>query len=232
MKIGIISAIKDEILDLLNKSKATMLLIKGQSKIFLGSLYKNEIIFLISGIGKVSSTIGATILIEYFSPKFIINIGTAGSISKNNKIGDIIVSKKICYHDVDITKFGFKHGQLKNLPQFFIPDKKLSHLFINTSKKLNIIVKYEIICTGDSFINTKKQIKKIKKFFPNSSAVEMEGAAIGQVCYIFKTPFIILKSISDLSNKNSAKSFKKFLKNSSYKISLIIEKMLSNLKKI
>lgn len=229
MNIGFIGAISKEIKIFDKKIKQKKIIYKNY-KINLVKFKKFNVIIIKSGIGKVSSAIAATLLIKKFYPKFIINIGTAGSLSKKINISDIIISNKNTYHDVDITIFGYKYGQIPKNPYYFLSNEKLINISKNCAKKLKIKNKIGEICTGDSFINNKKKKKFIKKKFPKAMAVDMESASIAQVCYKFSIPFISIRLISDLSNKNSKSTFKKSINNHYEKMTLLIQKILTEYK--
>lgn len=229
IKIGIISAMQEELYYLQKNIKSKLLFSKANYNFFSGNFKKFEIILLKCGIGKVSSAIGTTILINNFNPEFIINIGNAGALSSKLKIGDIVISKKNSYHDFDITKFGYKYGQVPSCPFSFISDINLIKIALQSLKKTNLFGVVGEICTGDTFINSTKKINFIKKFFPKAIAVEMEGASIAHVCYKFNIPFISLRLISDLANKNSIHDFKKFLIKKNNQIIILIKKILKNL---
>ncbi|WP_343183690.1 5'-methylthioadenosine/adenosylhomocysteine nucleosidase [Buchnera aphidicola] len=204
MKIIIVSALKKEIIILAKKNN----FIK-KKKIYIKSIYKKKILLSKLGIGKTSSGIQCSLLLKKYKPNLVINIGTAGSLTKNLKIGDYIIPNKLCYHDVDMTQFNNSIGQIEGFPKKF---KVNLNFFLKTKKffkKNNIKFKTGLSLSGDQFINNKKKVKKILKFFPKSISVDMESAAIAQTCYIFKTPFLIIRTISDFSNNNSNIIYKK-----------------------
>lgn len=228
INIAIIAALHKEIKKFNEEIKLTKKIQNKKYKINSGKFKKFNLISIISGIGKVSSAISTTLLIEQFSPEFIINIGTAGSLCKKLNVGDIIISKKNIYHDVDVTTFGYKYGQIPKNPAYFLSDKKLLNLAKKSAKKLKIKNKIGEICTGDCFIDNIEKKKKIKNFFPKAIAVDMESASISQVCYKFNIPFISIRIISDLSNKESKRLFKKSKNNNCNKIVFLVKNMLKN----
>ena len=52
--------------------------------------------------------------------------------------------------------------------------------------------------------------EKIREKF-NCDCVEMEGAAVAQVCYLNKIPFIVIRSISDIPNGKNEIDFNEYL---------------------
>lgn len=86
-----------------------------------------------------------------------------------------------------------------------------------------------LICSGDAFINGKEKINKIRQNFPNVVAVEMEAAAIAQVCNGFGVPFVIVRAVSDVADKESHLSFEEFLPLAAEKSSAIVLAMLNDI---
>ncbi|AYN24836.1 5'-methylthioadenosine/adenosylhomocysteine nucleosidase [Buchnera aphidicola] len=229
MKIGIIGAIEQEIkkiketIDNLTTEKI------GNIKIYKGKFKKIEIFLIRSGIGKVSASISTMILINLFQPDFIVNSGSAGSLNSSLKIGDIIIPKQTCYHDVNLTNFGYSRGQVPQYPKKFKTNKYLHEIL----KKIAINFKFKfltgLLITGDSFIRGNNFIKKIKNQFSSAIGVEMESTAIGQVCYQFKIPFIVIKSISDLSDSNATSNFEKNISIASLESSKLVILLLKKI---
>ncbi len=217
--IGIIIAIHKEAEIFIKKIKNKQYKLIKKKKIILGYINKKKIVFIKSGIGKVFSSIATILLIQNFKINYIINIGTSGSLKKKIYYQDIIIANKIRYHDVNITEFGYKLGQIPKTPKYY----KTKIPTIDKIKKINKYYKYNTyigeLISGDKFIN---KYQKIKKNFPKAISVDMESAAIAQTCFIFNTPLICIKIISDKSNKESKKDFYKNI----YKISIKINKIL------
>lgn len=226
MKIGIIGAIKKEIIFLLKKIKKCKIKEIGNFKFYNGYLHNVNIIILLSGVGKVSASIVTTLLITYYNPNVIINIGSAGSINPLLKIKNIILPNKTCYYDVDVSIFTYPIGQIPKYPRFFLINAKL----LNLAKKCIYRLKYKfqegLILTGDSFIYKKHMLQSILNHFPSAIAIDMESTAITQVCYNFKKPILIIRAISDFANKYATWSFKKNIKQASYCATQVVEEIL------
>ncbi|MFP3029445.1 MAG: 5'-methylthioadenosine/S-adenosylhomocysteine nucleosidase [Arsenophonus sp.] len=229
MKIAIIGAMEQEVALLRKQIDAQLALSLGGCEIYYGKFDDLDIALLKSGIGKVSAALGTTLLIEHFSPKFIINTGSAGGLIPTLHVGDIVVSTEVCYHDVNITAFGYQPGQMAQCPATFKADKKLIELTKKCIEKLDLHAVRGLICSGDSFINGAKELTYIRQTFPTAIAVEMEGSAIGHVCHQFGIPFVIVRAISDVVYKQSCLSFEEFLPVAARQSSLMVQTMLANL---
>src|SRR5690625_865129 len=122
MKYGIIGAMDEEI-ELLKEKMTNKQEIEIASVLFIeGKLNGKEIILLKSGIGKVNSAMATTILLERFQPTHVINTGSAGGFSNKLEVGDVVVGDEVVHHDVDVTAFDYKYGQVPNMPASFAAD--------------------------------------------------------------------------------------------------------------
>jgi adenosylhomocysteine nucleosidase len=164
------------------------------------------------GIGKVASAAATALLIQAFAPDAVINTGSAGGFDPDLDIGDLVIASKLLHHDVDVTHFGYQLGQVPKMPLYFESDPKLISYAENAISSLNNVkVKTGLVCSGDSFVGSDEAADKIKANFSDMKAVEMEGAAIGQVCHLMNTPFVVIRSLSDIAGKTSTMSFEAYL---------------------
>ncbi len=229
MIIGIISAINEEINFFKKKINKTKKKKYKTIKITKGKINNIKIILIESGIGKTSATIATTIMITKYHPNYIINIGSAGSLKKKIQFQNIIIVNKLCYHDVNITSFKYKIGQIPNFPQYFICDKNIIKYIIYICIINKISFNIGNIVSGDFFLDKHKKKKEIKNTFPKSICIDMEATSIAQTCYLFKTKFICIKIISDKSNSLSNKDFYKNINLISQKISFILLKIINKI---
>ncbi|HEY8364235.1 MAG TPA: 5'-methylthioadenosine/adenosylhomocysteine nucleosidase [Haloplasmataceae bacterium] len=224
--IGIIGAMEEEV-ESLKKLMNDLEIRSYRGFLFYkGKIADKDIVLMQSGIGKVNASVGTTILLEHFLVELIINIGTAGGIKPSCEVLDIVLSEKVSYHDVDVTAFQYEYGQVPKCPRYFTSDEKLLNLTERILKEANKKYHKGLIVSGDAFIHDEKQIKNIAKYFPEALAVEMEAAAISHVCYIYKIPFIVIRSLSDIAGKKSAISFDKYLQLSSENACMIVKKLI------
>lgn len=225
--IGIIFAMQEELIELknylhINKEKKIYDLI-----FYEATLNNQNIILTESGIGKTNAARTTQILIDYYKPEAIFNIGVAGGIAKNLKVGDIIISTSLVQHDFDITAFDHPKGYIPNIGNNIPIDNKL----LNTTKTIldtnNISYKEGLIASGDIFCTKESMAIKINTKF-NALCVEMEGASIAQTAHLSKTPCLVIKSISDCPDNNNKVTYEEFLENSSKKVAQIMYTILTN----
>ena len=225
--IGIIFAMQEELIELknylhINKEKKIYDLI-----FYEATLNNQNIILTESGIGKTNAARTTQILIDYYKPEAIFNIGVAGGIAKNLKVGDIIISTSLVQHDFDITAFDHPKGYIPNIGNTIPIDNKL----LNTTKNIldtnNISYKEGVIASGDIFCTKESMATKINTQF-NALCVEMEGASIAQTAYLSKTPCLVIRSISDCPDNNNKVAYEEFLETSSKKVAQIMYAILIN----
>ncbi|UXV33472.1 5'-methylthioadenosine/adenosylhomocysteine nucleosidase [Mammaliicoccus sciuri] len=225
--IGIIGAMEEEV-EILKSSIENRETIQIAHVIFYkGNIEDKQVVLAQSGIGKVNAAITATLLINEFKPDLIINTGSAGSVDSELNIGDIIISNKVYYHDVNATAFGYKLGQVPSMPEFYETDKALIDLAKSSIEQLDLNGIVGEVATGDSFIGSIDQRKVIKSNFPTASVVEMEAGAIAQTCYQCNVPIIVTRAVSDLADKESDVTFEEFLKVACVNSSKIVKLLLN-----
>lgn len=226
MKIGIIGAMDEEIELLLSQMTNKKETVIARTLFIEGNLKDRAIVLLKSGIGKVNAAMGATIMHENFSPEYVINTGSAGGFAKELDVGDIIISNKVVHHDVDVTAFDYEYGQVPGMPPMFFADSTLVDIAETVAQELKIQSLTGIIATGDTFMEDPNRVTFVRDKFPTMLAVEMEAAAIAQVCYQYEKPFIIIRSLSDIAGKESSQSFDSYLKTAAKNAAMIIIKMV------
>ena len=228
-KYGIIAAMKEEMQEI-KKIMQEIEEIKIKELIFFKGKINNNIIILVeAGIGKVNAARVTQLMIDKFEIERIINVGSAGSANNELKIGDIVIGKRLVQHDFDITAFGHPKGFITNIGQYVESDSELISKMEQTILKLSqneFKIKIGTIASGDIFCTEPKMKEKIRTKF-NADAIEMEGAAIAQVCKLNEIPFIVIRSISDNPDRKNEITFDQFLEKASKRCAEIINKFLN-----
>lgn len=228
--IGIIGAMKIEVEQL--KSLMENVSVEQISGIgfHVGQLCGKQVVVAVSGIGKVNAAICTQTMILKFAPSMIINTGVAGGIGKDIKILDIVVADAVVQHDMDTSPVGDPVGLISGINLIEIPcSTTIADKLEAAAKALsNPKVFRGIIATGDQFLNKAEDIKYIGDTF-GALATEMEGASIGQVCYINHVDFCVVRTISDGGDEASHLDYPKFLE---LAVKDSIQLMLSFLKTI
>lgn len=227
-KYGIIAAMQEEMQEIEKIMEE-----KQSQKIYelnfiTGKINCAEVVLVEAGIGKVNAARTTQILIDNFNIDAIINLGSAGSANDELDIGDIVIGSRIVQHDFDITAFGHPKGFISNVGQYVESDSTLFEKMKQTISKMQdneFKIKMGTIASGDIFCTELKMKEKIRSKF-NADAIEMEGAAIAQVCKLDNIPFLIIRSISDKPNGNNHITFEQFLEKASKRCAKIIKEFL------
>lgn len=218
--IGIIGALDVEVQGFIDKMEDTSERIISKIKFTVGKIENRACVVAQCGIGKVNAAMCAQTMILSFKLDYIINSGVAGALSPKLSIGDIVISKDVVQHDIDlIEEDGGCSGMVLPRGTIEFSDEKILHIPADglLIEKLNtacgsledIHCLCGTIATGEQFISSRVKRLEIGTYF-NALACEMEGAAIGQVCYRNEVPFVVLRSISDCTDSNEYMDFLEF----------------------
>lgn len=232
MKAAIIGAMEEEVKILRGEMQNKQVRTIGGSEFTIGHLRGVETVLLRSGIGKVNAAMTTAVLIHEFKPDVLINTGSAGGLSPELKVGDVVISTEVRHHDVDVTAFGYEYGQVPQLPAAFTADDKLISIAYKASEEDTELKTVKgLIATGDSFMNDPARVKAIAEIFPGLQAVEMEAAAIAQVAHQFDVPFVVIRALSDIAGKESDISFEQFLPKAGLHSANLVMKIVEQLQK-
>jgi len=190
-------------------------------KFVTGKLHGMNVVVAWTGIGKVNAAMTTTLLIEHFKPKHIIFTGIAGAVNPKLRPGDIIIAEKTAHHDMGTVwpEGLFVKGVKSRLdgienPVFFPANKKLLKLAQKAAKRIDIRrvetvagrrkpkIITGVIVTGDSFIASTEKCAELRKKL-QADAVEMEGAAVAQICYQRRINHLVIRSISDSADEGA-----------------------------
>lgn len=234
MKIGIICAMNEEFELISNNIEVQETIEKSNLKFIHGLLDGKEIIGVVCGIGKVNAAICTQILISEFKCTHILNSGVAGGIKPGINFKDVVIGSDLIQHDVDVSKFGYKIGEIPNIGTYsFNSDENLLNLakeICNNLNEENNNFKFHVgrIVTGDQFICDNKVSDYLYKTF-DALACEMESGSIAHTCYLNNIPFLIIRSISDNGGNVAENEFNTFLKEASKNSYIILEKIIKKL---
>jgi MTA/SAH nucleosidase len=227
-KVGIIVAMQEELEEILNIMNNIEEKEIYEISFISGKIEDTEVVLVKSGVGKVNAARTTQILIDKLNVKSVINVGSAGALNPFLNIGDIVIADKLIQHDFDITAFDHDKGYITGVGDYIYSNDELVKKLQNTVNKIEnkaYKVITGVIASGDIFCTDINMKNKIYSKF-NAECVEMEGAAIAQVCYLDKIPFVVLRSISDSPNGNNAIVFDEFVKLASKRCAEILKEFL------
>lgn len=228
--IGILGAMAEEI-DEVKALLSNKTIVKIANREFVvGKINGIACVVAFSKWGKVAATITATLLVQEFGVTDLFFIGTAGALADGLKVGDIVISKRLVQHDLDARPI-ISRFELPLLNRVYVDSdptltelagKAVTNLLENGVEKmvgeaavkefnLDPTLYFGDIASGDQFVNSVEKRDEILSLLPNVLCVEMEGAAVAQVCLEFNVPFTVIRTISDTADHNARVDFGRFI---------------------
>ena len=231
MKVGVLGAVPEEV-ELLNQDLAAAGKdIVGNRTYRFGRLYGQEVILAHARMGKVAAAITATRLLETYGADLVLFVGVAGAVAPDVSIGDIVVASELMQHDMDARPLFPRYeiplldsdrftvdpdlieGALEaaqgyiqeDLPRD-ISSAQRESLGLTSPKALS-----GLIVSGDQFIHDPRHLAEIHRHLPDAKCVEMEGAAVAQVCAEHQIPCLVIRTVSDRADGKAGKDFSVFI---------------------
>lgn len=210
MKIAIICPMEEEIGYYKENLALTSKGMVGSTEMWTANYEGHELIVVRCGIGKVNAAIAAT-LVAQENPDMMINTGSAGAISPDRQIGDVIIGEATMYHDAEATAFGYELGQVPTMPLRYKAPENLINGFIEAYHNTDTKALPGLILTGDQFIADQEKGNSLYQTFIGAQCAEMEGAAVAQVAHQFGIPCIVIRAISDTADQSADVDFDEFV---------------------
>lgn len=199
MKIGIIVAMDKEFAQLATLLDHQEKEVHSQNEFILGSVEEKDIVLQKCGIGKVNSAIGTVEMIRNYHPDLIISSGCAGGADPQLNVGDVVVATQCVYHDAycgDNVSF----GQIMGMPERYDTSQELIDKALSMTCKETI--RAGLTVSGDWFVDSREKMQDIIYHFPEAKAVDMESCSVAQTCYLYDTPIVSFRIISDVPLKD------------------------------
>ncbi|MDO4912156.1 MAG: 5'-methylthioadenosine/adenosylhomocysteine nucleosidase [Lactobacillus sp.] len=176
------------------------------------SVNGHDVYLGLSGIGKVNAAMNLASLLAKEKIDLVLMTGSAGSLQRDLRQGDLILANEFKYHDADNRQAGnYVYGQIPQEPAAYVLGSDARRQFLSFISEKKVKYKEGLIVTGDSFIASSEQKQTILTHFPDALGVEMEGAAFAQVAEHFKVPLIALRAISDNGDESANEDFEEFV---------------------
>ena len=188
-----------------------------------GTLHGHDVVLTQSGIGKVAAAVSTTLAVQHFNAQALLFTGVAGGLSDGVAIGDLVLARALLQHDIDASPLYPRYEVPLTGCSRFAADEALSDAL--RAAALRCIGRASfvghgagrarlhegLVISGDRFIATAAQGAALRAALPDALAVEMEGAAVAQVCAAFGTPFAVLRTISDRADESAHGDFAAFI---------------------
>ncbi|MGE4241329.1 5'-methylthioadenosine/adenosylhomocysteine nucleosidase [Ramlibacter sp.] len=197
---------------------------------YVGHLHGRDVVAVLSRIGKVAAATTATVLIERFGVDRIVFTGVAGGLRHGVERGHVVVADNFLQHDLDATPIFPRYEVPLYGRSRFDTDPALTHRLAGAVRKAlpGTTLHRGLIASGDRFVSTTAESRALQLALPDALAVEMEGAAVAQVCHDYGVPFAAVRTISDRADDDATGDFLQFIRDvASRHTAAIVEAFLS-----
>ncbi|MCX7263054.1 MAG: 5'-methylthioadenosine/adenosylhomocysteine nucleosidase [Burkholderiales bacterium] len=194
---------------------------------WLGHLNGHTVVAVLSGIGKVAAAITATVLIEKYQVQSMLFTGVAGGLARHVKVGDVVVGVELLQHDMDASPL-FPPYEVPLLGRArFQTDQAMTQCLIESAAQAlpHAQVHAGLIVSGDQFVSSASASQRLQANISDALAVEMEGAALAQVCFAYGIPLAVVRTLSDRADDDAHTDFTQFVKDvaSPYSAAIVSE---------
>lgn len=228
VKVGIIGAMELEVSSLKGQLSGCRISKKAGMEFCEGKIGGVDVVVVRCGIGKVNAALCVQILCDDHHVTHVINTGVAGSLNNDLNIGDILISKDAVHHDVDVTVFSYRKGEVPQLGVREFPADP--HLIEAAEKAISDNqpeLNYRVgrVASGDQFISSSEVKERIISEF-EADCAEMEGASIAHGAYLNGIPFVIIRAISDKADGSAEEDYPTFEKAAAAHCARLVADML------
>lgn len=195
-----------------------------------GTFQGKSVVVCKSGVGKVNAAVTTQILIDQFGVSKVLFTGVAGAVHPDLNIGDIVISTECIQHDFDVSALGYPRGVIPYQEISAFPaNEELISLAEQACREASV-GNYLLgkVLSGDQFVANRDTVAWLRDEM-EGACVEMEGAAVAQVCHMNGVPFVIIRSMSDKADGSAHVNYAEFTIESSQRSHAILEYMLSQI---
>ena len=228
--LAIISAVHEELRALLPELRHPARVRLAGREFYSGQIHGHPVVLVLSGIGKVAAATTAALLIHAFKARALVFTGVAGGLKHGVRVGDVVVARQLLQHDMDASPL---------YPRFEVPltgralfgaDATLVDALAGAARRClaqaevsigagrlagfgieRAVLHEGLVISGDRFVASAAHSSELRAVLPQALAVEMEGAAVAQVCADFGTRFAVLRTISDRADNSAHVDFQRFI---------------------
>jgi len=228
--IGIMSAMHEELAAVLADMPDEQRVSVAGRDFWVGRWQGHSVVAVLSRIGKVAAATTATVMLERFGVSALVFTGAAGGLGPGVRVGDVVVASGLVQHDMDASPLFPRHEVPLYGRAIFETDAALSAQLADAAQKVllevdrylgpDTLAQFELgspqmhrglIVSGDRFVSTTAESQALHGALPDALAVEMEGAAVAQVCSDYGVPFTAVRTISDRADDAAHTDFNRFI---------------------
>lgn len=214
MTTAILSALHDEQRGLVAQLQQGQRHLVGGREVYSGQLWGVPVVVTLSRIGKVAAATTATLLAERFAPVRMVFTGVAGGLAPSVRVGDVVVSDTLAQHDMDASPLFPRHEvPLYGRSQFAADPALAASLAAAARRAVGADrVHRGLVVSGDRFVASAQESLALRAALPQALAVDMESAAVAQVCHDYGLAFAAVRSISDRADESASVDFTTFVR--------------------
>jgi len=230
MRTAIVSAMHEELAAVLELMPDEHKQIAAGREFWVGHLHGQDVVAVLSRIGKVAAATTAAVLVERFKVDRIVFTGVAGGLAPGVEVGHVVVADEFLQHDLDASPIFPKYEvPLYGTSRFATDHELTARLAAAVRSALpGVRVHRGLMVSGDRFVATTAEGRALQSALPDALAVEMEGAAIAQVCHDYRVPFAAVRTVSDRADDAAHGDFLAFIRDvASRHSAAIVEALLA-----
>lgn len=248
-RIALVSAMHEELAEVLARMPDEQKTVVAGREFWLGHWRGHDVVAVLSRIGKVAAATTATVLLERFGVSRMVFTGVAGGLAPQVNVGDVVIAREFIQHDMDASPLFPRHEvPLTGLTRF-PADAALSQALavaapfalqdmwasLPLGERLNLdLAKAQVhqglIASGDRFVSQTMESQDLQRALPDALAVEMECAAMAQVCHDYGVPFAAVRIISDRADDAAHVDFQRFIQSIASRYSVaVLDRLLMSL---
>lgn len=229
-RLAIVSAMHEELRALLPGLHEPHTTVLAGRRFHTGTMNGVPVVMALSGIGKVAVATTAGLLLDRFEARAVVLTGVAGGIGRGVRVGDVVVARELIQHDMDASPLFPRYEVPLTGRSRFAADVELTAGLVESALRCmarapellgeahladfeidSPVVHEGLVASGDRFVATAAESRTLAQALPDALAVEMEGAALAQVCHDFGRPFAVLRTISDRADDDAHADFARFI---------------------
>lgn len=248
---AIVSAMAEELRGLLEHLESPARVERGGRSFYTGRLGQEDVVLVLSGIGKVAAATTTAVLLTEFRAARVVFTGVAGGLGEGVQVGDLVVASELLQHDMDASPLFPRYEVPLYGRARFTADAGLSARVRGAAQQVLQALQAPdaeargahlgpqhlaafglglprlhqgLVLSGDRFVASASESAALRNAFPDALAVEMEGAAVAQVCHDFGLPFAVLRVVSDRADDAAHVDFGRFIADiaSRYTVALVM----------
>lgn len=234
--LGVLAALPQELGDLIATMQAESGVLTrtlGRRDYHLGTVHGAPCVVTLARVGKVAAAATASALIHVFDVDAVVFTGVAGGVGPDVHVGDVVVGETLLQHDMNAEPLFPRHEIPLLARSRFEADQALAAALAAACERFiaeesaalaarfgAALPRFEttlprvhrgLVISGDQFVASAAAVGALRAALPDALAVEMEGAAIAQVCHEYDVPCAVVRTISDTADEHASTSFSSFL---------------------